>query len=99
MRTTLSLAFFVLTVASTAMAAPDTKPTLAVCKADLKAWSAQKTETLTIQEIDTRMNEMIACADEAHTITTTTVIRKCGHTLTNFTARTLSLRIVRSTSS
>jgi hypothetical protein len=65
---TLALTFFVLTVASGAMAAPDPKPapTPAVCKADLKAWSGSKTDTLTIEQIDTRMNEMVACADEAH---------------------------------
>jgi hypothetical protein len=64
---TLAFTFFVLTVASGAMAAPDSepKPTPAVCKADLKAWSAQKTETLTIPQIDTRMTEMVACAVEA----------------------------------
>lgn len=65
-----SLTFFVLTVASTAMAAPETKPTRAVCKADLKAWSgagpASKAESLTIEQIKARMNEMVACADEAH---------------------------------
>src|ERR1700733_7211257 len=69
MMKTLSLAFFVLTVASAAMAAPETTPTPAVCKADLKAWSGSgpesKTETLTIEQLHTRMNEMVACADEA----------------------------------
>jgi hypothetical protein len=60
-----SFTLFILTLASGAMAAPDQKPTPAVCKADLKAWSASKTETLTIQQIDTRMNEMFTCADEA----------------------------------
>ena len=44
---------------------PDPKPTQAVCKADLKAWSVQKTETLTLAEINVRMNEMVACADLA----------------------------------
>lgn len=44
----------------------DAKPSPAVCKADLKAWSAQKTDTLTIKQIEERMNEMYACADEAH---------------------------------
>jgi hypothetical protein len=63
---TLSFAVFVLTLASSVMAAPDQKPAPAVCKADLKTWSAQKTETLTIEQINTRMNEMVACADEAH---------------------------------
>jgi hypothetical protein len=64
----LSLALFVLTIASPTIAAPDSepKPTPTVCKANLKSWSAQKTETLTIEQIDTRMNEMVACADEAH---------------------------------
>jgi hypothetical protein len=62
----LSLTFLVLTVAWVAMGAPETKPTPAVCKTDLKTWSAQKTETLTISEIDERMTEMVACADEAH---------------------------------
>jgi hypothetical protein len=38
-------------------------PTVAVCKADLKAWSASKKETLTIEAIMARMNEMYACAD------------------------------------
>jgi len=45
------------------MAAPDEKPTPAVCKADLKAWSGSKTETLTVDQIMTRMNELFACAD------------------------------------
>jgi len=59
--------FFVLTVAAPAMAvSPDVKPTPAVCKADLKEWSGQKTETLTIAQISERMNMMVACADEAH---------------------------------
>jgi hypothetical protein len=48
------------------MAAPDDpKPTPAVCKADLKAWSAQKTENLTVKELDQRMTEMYACAEQA----------------------------------
>jgi hypothetical protein len=62
----LAFTLFGLTVASGVMAAPDQKPTPAVCKADLKAWSAQKTETLTIEQIDTRMTEMVACANEVH---------------------------------
>jgi hypothetical protein len=49
---------------------PEPKPTPAVCKADLKAWSgsgpASKTETLTLERLQARMNEMVACADEAH---------------------------------
>jgi hypothetical protein len=55
----------VLTGAASAQTS-DTKPSPAVCKADLKTWSAQKTETLTIDQITVRMNEMVACADEAH---------------------------------
>lgn len=70
MMRTLALTFFVLVNASGSMAAPDSKPTPAVCKADLKAWSgsgpASKTETLTLEQLQTRMNEMVACADEAH---------------------------------
>lgn len=64
----LAFTLFVLTIASGATAAPgsESKPTPAVCKADLKAWSGSKTETLTIEQISTRMNEMFACADEAH---------------------------------
>jgi len=62
----LLFAVFALTLASGAMAAPDQKPNSAVCKADLKAWSGSKTETLTIEQISTRMNEMVACAVEAH---------------------------------
>ncbi|MFZ3332186.1 MAG: hypothetical protein WA197_16245, partial [Candidatus Acidiferrales bacterium] len=61
---TLSFAVFVL--ASSVMAATDQTPGPAVCKADLKAWSAQDTKTLTIDQINTRMNEMVACAKEAH---------------------------------
>jgi hypothetical protein len=67
---TLSFALFVLVVASGATAAPEAKPTPAVCKADLKAWSGSgpesKTETLTLGQLQTRMNEMVACADEAN---------------------------------
>lgn len=62
---TLAFTFFVLTVASGAMSAPEPKPTPAVCKADLKAWSGSKTRTLTIEQIKTRMSEMVACAAEA----------------------------------
>ena len=50
---------------SVATAAPDDpKPTPAVCKADLKAWSVQKIETLTINQIDERMTMMVACAQQ-----------------------------------
>jgi hypothetical protein len=65
MRTLLS-ALFVLMVASTVMAAPEQTPTPAVCKADLKAWSKSKLESLTIEQIKARMSEMVACADETH---------------------------------
>jgi hypothetical protein len=63
---TLLFALFVLMVASGVMAAPEQTPTPAVCKADLKAWSKSKLESLTIEQIKTRMNEMVACADETH---------------------------------
>lgn len=64
---TLSFMFFVLAVAAPTMAVPpDVKPTPAVCKAELKEWSEQKTEMLTIEQIYERMNTMVACADEAH---------------------------------
>ena len=65
MRTPL-LALSVLMVASGAMAAPEQTPSPAACKADLKAWSKSNLESLTIDQIKTRMNEMVACADEAH---------------------------------
>jgi hypothetical protein len=60
---TLACTFFFLTITSRAIAAPDEKPTPAICKSDLKAWSVQKTQTLTIEQINTRMDEMVACAD------------------------------------
>jgi hypothetical protein len=48
----LSLVFSVLVVAAPIMAAPpEVKPTLATCKVDLKEWSQQKTETLTITQL------------------------------------------------
>ena len=62
----LAFTFFVLTLAWGAEAAPYPKPTPAACKADLKAWSGSKTETLTIDQIMSRMNAMFNCADEAH---------------------------------
>ena len=56
---------FVLTFAVVGIAAPDDpKPSPAVCKADLKAWSVQKIETLTIAQIDERMTVMVACAQQ-----------------------------------
>ena len=61
---TLSFLFLFLTTASGAMAAPpEVKPTLAVCKVDLKEWSQQTTDTLTIKQLNERMNIMFACAD------------------------------------
>jgi hypothetical protein len=63
---TLAFTWFVLMVASGAAAAPDSTPTLAVCKADWTTWSGSKTETLTLDQISIRMNEMVACANEAH---------------------------------
>ena len=58
--------FFSLTIASGTLAAsPEVKPTLATCKLDLKEWSQQKTETLTITQLNERMNIMFACADVA----------------------------------
>ncbi|HTU33977.1 MAG TPA: hypothetical protein VMF66_09260 [Candidatus Acidoferrum sp.] len=61
----LSLAFVVLTFTSGAIAAPEPRPSPAVCKADLKAWSAQETGTLTIRELQDRMDEMYACAEQS----------------------------------
>lgn len=63
---TLAFVFFMLMVASGVVAASDERPAPAVCKADLKTWSGQNTQTLTIDQINTRMNEMVACAAEAH---------------------------------
>lgn len=61
------LVFLFLAVPGSMLASPpDAKPTPAVCKAALKEWSAQKTETLTLDQINERMNMMVACADEAH---------------------------------
>lgn len=51
---------------STLASPPEAKPTPAVCKADLKEWSVQRTETLSLDQINERMNIMVACADEAH---------------------------------
>ena len=64
---TLSFMFFILTVAAPVMAAPpEVKPTLAICMAELKEWSQQKTEILTNDQIFERLHTMVACADEAH---------------------------------
>jgi len=65
----ISLAIIVLAAASTMAAQePDStpKPNLAVCKANLKAWSAEKLEALTVDQIFERMNKMVACGDEAN---------------------------------
>jgi hypothetical protein len=65
----LLLAILVLAATPSTMAAqePDStpKPNLAVCKANLKAWSAEKLEVLTMDQIFERMNMMVACGDEA----------------------------------
>jgi hypothetical protein len=63
---TLSISVFIVMTVSAAIAGPESKPvvTPAVCKADLRTWSVQRTETLTIAQITTRMNEMYACADQ-----------------------------------
>jgi hypothetical protein len=68
---TLLIVILALIAASSTMAAqgsdstPTPKPSLAVCKTDLKTWSADKTETLSIDQIFERMNMMVACGDEA----------------------------------
>ena len=68
---TLLLVILVLVAASSTVAGqesdstPTPKPSLAVCKTDLKTWSADKTETLTIDQIFERMNMMVSCGDEA----------------------------------
>jgi hypothetical protein len=63
------LVILVLSVASTTIVAQESNstsaPSLTVCKADLKTWSAVKTDTLTIDQIFERMNVMVACGDEA----------------------------------
>jgi hypothetical protein len=62
----LSLMLSLLTVAAPIMAAPpEAKPLSSACKLDLKEWSRQKTETLTITELNERMNIMFACADQS----------------------------------
>jgi hypothetical protein len=61
---TVALVLFLLMGASDAIAATET-PSPSVCKADLKVWSASKTEPLTIDQVYERMNTMVACADEA----------------------------------
>jgi len=63
---TLSFLVFFLIASGTMAAPPEAKPATAVCKAELKEWSAQKTETLTIDQLFDRMHALVACADEAH---------------------------------
>jgi hypothetical protein len=64
---TLSLLLVLACVTRPTLASPpETKPTPAVCKANLKEWTEQKTESLTIDQIFERMNTMVACADESH---------------------------------
>jgi hypothetical protein len=58
-----SFLFVFLTIAFGTLAAPEPGPS--VCKADLKAWSASKTETLTITELNEHMKIMFACADQS----------------------------------
>jgi hypothetical protein len=63
----LSLSLFLASVAMPTLAAEaEARPTPAICKADLKEWSVQKTETLTLDQMNERMNMMVACADEVH---------------------------------
>jgi hypothetical protein len=53
-----------LVIATPVLAAPpEARPTLIACKTDLKEWSQEKTEGLTIAELNKRMNVMFACAD------------------------------------
>lgn len=60
------LVLAILTVAVPTLAAPpEAKPTLSGCKMNLKEWSQQKTETLTITQLKERMNTMFACADQS----------------------------------
>jgi hypothetical protein len=65
---TLFLVILVLTFAPSVMAGQDSpapKPSLVLCKADLKTWAAEKTETLTIDQIFEGMKTIVACGDEA----------------------------------
>jgi predicted outer membrane protein len=70
MKTLFSVILVLVAASSTAAgqeadSTPTPKPNLAVCKADLKIWSADKTETLSIDQIFERMNMMVACGDAA----------------------------------
>lgn len=66
MKIALLVCFAISAAAPTIAAPPDAKAAPTVCKANLKEWSQEKTEPLTIDEIYVRMNMMVACADEAH---------------------------------
>lgn len=62
----LSLMLSIFAVTAPIMASPqEVKPTSSACKADLKEWSQQKTEMLTITQLNERMNTMFACADQS----------------------------------
>lgn len=64
---TLSLLLVLASVTRPTLATPaETKPAPALCKVNLKEWTEQKTESLTIDQIFERMNTMVACADDAH---------------------------------
>jgi len=66
-RKALSLLIVLASVTRPTLASPpESKLTPAVCKANLKEWTEQKTESLTIDQIFERMNAMVACADESH---------------------------------
>ena len=66
---TLELLIFGLALASSAVAGqepdspPAPTPSLAVCKADLKKWSAESADTWTIDQIYEHMIMMQACAE------------------------------------
>jgi hypothetical protein len=63
MKTVLLLLSAVAVAAPVMAAPPEAKPAASACKANLNEWSQQKTETLTIKQINERMNTMVACAD------------------------------------
>jgi hypothetical protein len=92
---TLSFMFSILMLASGALAAPETPPSITACKSDLKAWSAQKTEALTLTQLNEHMNEIFACAQE----TKKHEKQMCECSLMNFTVVILNLRIALSISS
>jgi hypothetical protein len=66
MKFALLVCFAISAAGPTIAAPPDAKAVPTVCKANLKEWSQEKTESLTIDEIYVRMNMMVACADESH---------------------------------